>query len=226
MICGGADVARVALDLIPEAARPAEVATVLAEAVELRDRHRAANEQLAAAQAELERQEEADVADAAKAIRSGEEPGKLSAGIVKQRHAVEVAQRNAAALALALQAAEADLAGTMRQHADTWIAQLDAEAVQAQERAVAALAAFEDAVQEMGLAAGASEWVRAGLSDDRWDRRVPTMAVGGVARSSQRRTANGEALRVNELIGFLHEAVQPPAAAPEPILGSAAEASV
>ena len=197
---------------------------MLAEAVELRDRHRAANEQLAAAQAELEAQERADVAAAAEKIRSGAAPGSLSAGVGKARHAVEVAQRNAAALSLDSQAAEADLAGTMREHADTWIGQPDEEAVQARERAVAALNAFEHAVQEMGLAAGASEWVRGGLADDRWDRRVPTMLVGSMAPSSQRMTANGQALTTGELIGFLHEAAQPPAPTPEPILGGAPEA--
>ena len=102
--------ARVALDLIPEAARPPEVAAVLAEAVELHDRHRAANEQLAAAQAELERQEQADVKAAAPSI--------------------------------------------------------------------------------------------------------------------QRATANGQALTIGELIVFLHEAVQPPAPIPEPILGSPSDAPV
>src|SRR4051794_31201596 len=100
--------ARVALDLIPEAARPPEVASVLAEAVELRDRHRGATEQLAAATAELDRQEQADVQAAAEKIRSGAAPGNLSAAVTKQRHAVEVAQRTAAALRLATDAAAAD----------------------------------------------------------------------------------------------------------------------
>jgi hypothetical protein len=90
---------------------------------------------------------------------------------------------------------------------------------------LAALAAFEHATPEMGLAAGSAEWVRSGLSDDRWDRRVPTMAVGTVAPSSQRMTANGEALRVDELVAFLHEAVQPPTPAPVVILSETGEAS-
>jgi hypothetical protein len=68
---------RVALDVIPQIGRPDEVATALAEAADLRDRHREANEALAAAQAELERQEQADVAAAAERIRSGAAPGNL-----------------------------------------------------------------------------------------------------------------------------------------------------
>jgi hypothetical protein len=201
--------ARVAIDVVPEAARPTEVASVLAEAVELRDRLRQAREELAAAQAELEHQEQADVAAAAQRIRQGAAPGNLSAGITKQRHAVEVAQRNAAALALASDAAQADLAETMLAHADEWIEQLERETAQARERAVEAVATFVRNTDEMNSAAGSAAWLASGRADGRWDRRVPVMVAGTVAVSSRSRTANNEPLRVDELVGYLREALEP-----------------
>src|SRR5262249_18541911 len=172
------------------------------------------NQQLAAARAELERVEQADVAAAAKAIRSGEAPGSLSARVTKQRHTVEVAERNAAALGLASEAAQTDLAATMREHSASCVEELERETVEARQRAVDAIAKFESAVGEMGSAAGAAEWVRSGASDDRWDRRVPSMIVGTIAESSRRRTANGEPLGVDELVEYLGESLEPPRATP------------
>jgi hypothetical protein len=55
-------------------------------------------------------------------------------------------------------------------------------------------------------------WLQSGSADDRWDRQ-PRMPLLGIAFSSQRRTANGEPLRVDELVGFLRETVEPPSTA-------------
>jgi hypothetical protein len=206
-------VTRVALDLIPDAARPTEVARLLDEALALRARHREANEALAKAQADLERAEAADVAAAAERIRSGEAPGKLSASISTARHAVETAQRNAAALDLAARAAGDDLAATMREHADTWLVALDEAREQARARARDALDALVVATGALREAASTAAWLRSGLSDDRWDRQPPVMVVGSAAPSSRRTTANQEPLHVDALVGYLREAIEPPSLA-------------
>jgi hypothetical protein len=213
--------ARVALDTIPDLGRPDAVVAVLNEALELRGRLRQARDELVAATAELERQEAADVEAAAKAIRSGEAPGNLSAKVTKQRHAVEVAQRNAAALELASEAAEADLASTMLASADTWAEELHRDREQARERAVAALEHFEAAALEVSRAAGAEAWLRSATTDQRFDRPVPAMLVGTVAPSSRRVTANSEPLHVDALIGWLREALEPPTPTPVTLVETA-----
>jgi hypothetical protein len=202
----------VAIDVVPAIGRPGEVATVLAEAIELRDKHHAAQQALAVAQQELERQEKADVAAAAERIRSGEAPGNLSTGITKQRHAVELAQRNAAALGLAVDAAQADLASTISTSGSGWLKQLERETEDERGHAIEAIDQFERAAHAIQAAASAASWIRSGLTDGHWNHRPSppsAMLVGGLALSSRRRTANSEPLTTAELVGFLREAIEP-----------------
>jgi hypothetical protein len=201
----------VGLDLVPVVGRPDGVARLLDEALALRARHRDAQEHLAAAQAELERQQEADVASAAERIRAGSEPGAVPPAIGKARHAVELAQRNAAAIGLASDAAQADLITSMTTTSAEWLTALDAAGEQARERAVAALDQFDAAAREIGATASATAWVRSGVEDGRFDRRPPQMLVGTVAPSSRRATANSEPLAVPDLVAWLRESIEPTA---------------
>ena len=171
---------------------------------------REANEQLAAAQSELEREQQADRVATAERIRQGAEPGTIAPKIGKLRNAVELAERNAGALALAVEGVQDDLAATMRQHADTWLAALDGEGERARQQALAALDAFDDAVRTLREAAFAASWVRGALDDDRWDRQPRAMLVGSVAPSSRRLTANNEPIAVPDLVGYLRESIDEP----------------
>jgi hypothetical protein len=198
------------VDVIPEIARPEAVDRVLAEALSLRDRLRAAQEELAAAQADLERQEQADVAQAAERIRSGEAPGAIPAAIAKSRQKVELAKRNANALALASEAAQHDLAETMTTNADAWLATLDEETERARKRGRAAIEQLEVATHEIGDAASATSWLRSGIDDGRFDRQPRAMLVGSVATSSKRRTANSEPLAAREILDYCRELLVEP----------------
>jgi hypothetical protein len=66
-------------------------------------------------------------------------------------------------------------------------------------------------------------WLQSGSADGRWDRRPPTPLLG-IAPSSRRMTANGEPLRVEQLVGFLRETVTPPTRAPAPLVVETTEA--
>jgi hypothetical protein len=195
---------------IPDAARPAAVTKVLTEALDLRRRIREAQEELAAAQAELERLEQEDVAAAAERIRAGSGPGAIPAAISKAKEKVELAKRTGSALGIASEAAQADLAAAITVNGETWLAALDRETDKARERGRKALAALEVAVQEVGAAASAASWLRGGLSDGRFDRRPPVATASRVAPSSARRTANSEALRVDEVLSYARELIDPP----------------
>jgi hypothetical protein len=135
---------------------------------------------------------------------------RVSAGIAKARHAVEVAQRNAAALDLAGRAAGDELASAMLESAGDWLDALDAEREQARRAVTEALDAFDEAVRVLAGAASAAAWVRSGQADGRFDRRPGAMVVGSVAPSSRRVTANSEPLHVDALISYLRESIVEP----------------
>lgn len=205
---------RVDVDTVPEVARPPGVAKALGESLELRDRYRRAQEDLAGLEAELRRLEDEDVAQAAERVRAGSAPGNLLAGVTKARAAVETAKRNSAAIGLANDAAQRDLADTLHADGDEWLASLDNEAERARQRGRKALDAVEAALRELAAATSASNWVRSGLSDDRWDRRPSPSRAGAYAASSARATANSEALDRATLLGYMAELLESPAPAP------------
>ena len=200
------------LDVIPQLGRPAEVEQTISEATALRDRARQAQEQSAARQQELEQAERADVEAAAERARAGAALGTTPAAVKKARDQLESAKREAAALALAADGAAVDLVEVMRAQGDAWLAQLDVEAEQARECGRQAIAALEAAARELGTAASASAWLHSGLSDGRFDRQPGATVTAAAAPSSARRTANSEPLRVDELIGYARELIDPPAA--------------
>lgn len=202
--------ARVNLDVLPERARPAEVTLLLDEAATLRDRHRAAREAVALARSELERLQEVDVAAAAERVRAGDAPGAIPPSIAKGRVACEVAERNEQAIGIASQAAQDDLAAVIAQHAQAWLDALDAESEQARARAVEALDVFDEAKSTIAATSAAAMWLRSGLVDERFDRRVGATNAVTVALSSRRVSANQEPFHVDDLIGWLREAVTPP----------------
>jgi hypothetical protein len=90
------------------------------------------------------------------------------------------------------------------------VGRLDAEIQRARERAEKAIGQLEEAVAQIGVAAAAASWLHAAVEDGRFDRRVGPVTTGSIAPSSARRTANGEALRRDQLIGFCRELVEPP----------------
>jgi hypothetical protein len=199
------------------AIRPDEVATAVDEALALRTRHREATEVLAAAQHELERAQRADVAATAEKIRAGSEPGAISAAVTKAKSEVELAKRNEAAIAVASEAAQNDLAAVMQKTSTAWIDSLDAEAANARERASDALEAFESAVREIGSAASAALWVRSAIADSRWDRPQRQAIDGHVARSSARVSANSQPFGSAEIVSWARELLEPPTSTPAPM---------
>jgi hypothetical protein len=200
---------RLNVDVIPEVGRPGAISELLGEALALRDRLRQAQEELAAAQADLEAQERRDVEATAARIRSGADPGTPPPAIQKARHVVELATRTAAALTLANEAAQTDVVAALAEHADTWGATLDAEQQRARERAREAFAALQASLDEIRTAASGAAWVRSGASDSRWDRPQRRMLVGTAAPSSARRTMNSQPLGADELFAYLHELIEP-----------------
>jgi hypothetical protein len=209
----------VALDVIPELARPDPVAEAVAEAVELRDRLRVAKQELAEAEGELERLEQDDVAAAAEKIRAGATPGSIPAAISKARQAVELKTRDARALAVASEAAQADLVGAMTASAGEWVERIEDATGEARERATAALAALTEALDQIATSTSASAWIQVARDDARWDRPPRLMHAGTVAPTSARRTANSEALRVDEVLGYARELIDPPAPPARVVLG-------
>src|SRR5262249_24417595 len=141
---------RVAPDVVPQAGRPEAVATALAEALALRDKQREASDALAAAQAAREQAQQADVVAAAERVRQGTSTGAVPAVVTKAKQAVELAKRDLAALRLAVEGAENDLADVMREHADAWLAALDASAEDSRQHGLAAVAAVADAAGRVG----------------------------------------------------------------------------
>jgi hypothetical protein len=210
---------RVDVDTVPEVARPPGVAKALGESLELRDRYRRVREDLAGLEAELRRlEEEEDVAQAAERVRAGSAPGNLLAGIAKAKHAVDVAKRNGAAIGLANDAVQRDLADRLHRDGDKWLASLDDEAERARQRGRKALDAVETALHELAAATSATAWIRSGLSDDRWDRRLSPTRAGAYAASSARVTANGEALDRPTLVDYMCELLESPTPAPVAII--------
>jgi hypothetical protein len=202
---------RIALDVIPQTARPNEVETAIQAAEQMRARAREAAEAVAAAQAAVDEREREDVEAAAARARAGEPLGTQSRALVKARETLQLAQRDLNAVRLAQTQIEAEVAQTIDTHGDGWLAALNDASEHARARATEALAAFETAVDEAGAAAGAAAWLTAARADGRYDRRVPTMLAGTVAPSSQRATANGAPLQVDALVAWLREAIAPPA---------------
>jgi hypothetical protein len=180
------------------------------EKEKLDDQLRSAQEKLAAAEAALGQQEQADVEQAAERIRSGSSAGSPPAAIEKARREVALAKRNADALRVASEAAAADLVDVITANADEWLTQLGREAERAREHGRKALVTLEAAVGEVAAAASAASWVRSGIDDGRWDRRPGVTTAGTVAPSSARRTANSEALRVDEVLSYARELIEPP----------------
>lgn len=80
----GADVpVRLNPQVVPEAARPEPVVSALKEANALRAKLLTAQEQLASARADLEREEAADVAAAAERVRAGTSLGAIPVAVRK-----------------------------------------------------------------------------------------------------------------------------------------------
>jgi hypothetical protein len=211
----------VSLDVIPEPARPEAVVAALSEAIELRDRLRAAQEERAQSQSALERLEADDVAKAAERIRSGSAPGAIPQAIQKAKGAVELSTRNARALNVASADAAADLAKALTANADTWLKALDDETHHARERAIAALAELDESLGALGALVSAAAGVEGARDDGRWDRPVRQMVGGSIAPSSKRLTANGEALTREQVLAFVGELVEPPSQQTTPTLTAA-----
>jgi hypothetical protein len=208
---------RLDVDHVPEARRPPEVAELVNEARELRDRLRSASEQLAKTQAALEQAESDDAAAASERIRQGGALGAEAPAVGKARKLVNEARRNERALELANGAALVDLASAIRAHSDGWLANLDAELDERRAHALDALAAFEAAVADMRSTASSALWIRGALDGGRFDRPARQPLLGSAAPSSARRTVNAEAMTAGELVGYLRELVEPaPVAIVEP----------
>lgn len=203
--------ASVSLDAVPQVSRPAEVERAVREALELRTRLGEATEALAALEAELEDQQSRDVQKAAERLRAGSPAPAISPAIQKTATALESQRRQISALALAAGAAVDDLASTLQAHSTSWADELDRAEAEARSRATAALEVFERAAADVSAAASAAAWLEAANTDGDFGRRIPRAIVGTVATSSRTVSANGEPFPVTQLLGWLHEALSPPA---------------
>jgi hypothetical protein len=205
---------RVAIDNLPTLARPDTVERAVAEARKLRDRAREATEAVAAAQATVDDLVQRDVEDAAAWARAGEPLGTPGAPLRKAKDALALAQRDLAAIRLAQEGSEEDVAKAIGENADAWTVDLRGEAEQAREAGRTALAALQDACLRLGDAASAEAWLAGATTDSRYDGPTRTMLVGVIAPSSRRVTANSEPLGRDPLLGYLDELLAPPTPAP------------
>jgi hypothetical protein len=204
------------VDAVPTLGRPAEVDQALSEASELRARGRAAQEELAAAQALLEQAQRDDVNRAAELARKGSPLGDVPAAVEKARHQVELAQRAGAALTLATDAAVVDAEQVIRDNADGWLATVDDLREQARQRGLAAVAELEQAARDVSDTAGAARWLRDGLTQAHFDPHVVASMTGLVARSSARATANNQPIELGQLVAYCRELFEPPETAAKP----------
>lgn len=199
--------ARINIDLIPKTARPTSVAQAIKGAEAMRARARAAAEAVAAAQNAVDEVEREDVEAAALRARAGEPLGATNRALTKTRDELLLKQRDLNALRLAQEQAEEDVVDAISERADHWAIELRAEADRAREQGRAALIALKDAFAQIGGSTSAQSWLAAASRDGRYDRAAkPTRAF---ALSSARRTANSEPLSVGDLLGYLHEAIEP-----------------
>jgi hypothetical protein len=203
---------RVAIEVVPQSCRPATVEQRLAEVVALRDRHRSAREQVAAAQAELDAAKQEDLASAAARARAGEALGQVAVSVKKATARLEQEQRDTAAILQALDEATTDLGQAITDAGGDWVDALDREQEAARARALDALDAFQTAVTDLRAAAGARLWLEGALSDQRFDRRAPTPLLGSRAASSARVTANGEPVDAGHIVEWCRELVEAPQA--------------
>jgi hypothetical protein len=203
---------RVAIEVVPQSCRPATVEQRLAEVVALHDRHRAAREAVAAAQAELDAATQEDIATAAARARAGEALGQVAVAVKKATAKLEQEQRDTAAILQALDEATTDLGQAITDAGGDWLDALDHEQEAARARALDALDAFQTAVTDLRAAAGARLWLQGALTDQRFDRQPPSPLLGSRAASSARVTANGEALDAGRLFEWCRELVEPPQA--------------
>lgn len=206
---------RLDVDRIPEVRRPPEVGALVDEARGLRDRVRQATEALAAAQAKLERAEHDDAVAASQRIRQGATIGAEPATVAKARTAVDAARRAERAATLAADACLVDVGSAIRAQSDRWVADLGDEEAKARDHALDALDKFQAALDDMRNAASAIGWIQGANADGRYDRAARVPILGSVAPTSRTRTANGEALRVDEVVAFARELV---AETPAPVV--------
>lgn len=195
---------------VPLVARPKPVGKAVDEALELRDRFRDAQAAAARAQDALEKQEQADVEAAAKAIRSGAPAPAVSTTIKKRRDELEKEQRSANVLRLASETAAMDATEVIRSTSGEWQAALETELEQARDRARDALASFEAALSDARAAAAASLWITNATEDGRFDRPPRPAMLGAYAPGSRRLTANQEPLDATTLLGLARELVEGP----------------
>jgi hypothetical protein len=212
--------ARVALDRIPQLARPPEVEKAIGEALALRDRAREASEAVAAAQANVDELEREDIGAAAARARAGEPLGTPGAALKTAREQLVLEQRAQAAVRLAAEQAEQEVAEKIISSAEPWRAELDAEAERAREHARAAISTLRDDCARIGDALATKSWIGPGVNSGVFDHQPIGVTTGSFAPSSRRRTANSEPLLADELFGYLAELVDPPAAKPTMLLGA------
>jgi hypothetical protein len=202
--------ARVNVEVVPALARPADVERAMMEAIRLRDRAREQAEAVAAAQAAVDEQERRDVEQAAARARAGEALGSPPPALAKARAALQLAQRDLSALRLAQEQAEEAVVHAVTGQTGAWVEALDREAEEARERGRQAVTELAAACQAIGAAGGAKLWIESTQADGRYDRPVRPVVTGSWAPTSAKRTANGEALGVEEVLAFAANLLDPP----------------
>jgi len=202
--------ARINIDLIPQTARPTSVAQAIKGAEAMRARARAAEEAVTAAHNAVDQVEHEDVEAAALRARAGEPLGAQNRALTKARDELLLKQRDLSALRLAQEQAEQEVVEAISERADHWNIELRAEADRAREQGRAALIALRDAFAQIGGTTSTQNWLAAASGDGRYDR--PAKPTRAFALSSAHRTANSEPLSVGDLLGYLHEAIEPVAA--------------
>ena len=205
---------QVNIDNVPRDCRLPAVESAIDDARRLRDQARAAAEQVAVAQRNIDESVQRDVEDAAARARAGEPLGAEGKGVEKARAALLDAQRTLNVTRMAQAGAEDDVAAAITANAEQWTIELAAEGDRAREAARASVDALADALRRLSAAGSATNWLASAIDDQRFDRPARAVIAASRAPSSARRTANGEALGVDEILGYAVELIDPPTSTP------------
>lgn len=200
--------------LVPPNA-PAPVEQAREQVVALRARITQAREQVDAAKVAVREAERHDTEQMAAAIRKGDaEPRSETAKVEALRAALAESERRAAAVELAVGQAEQDLGAAVEKSRARWARDSEARIDKAREAARRALNDLDRAVHELRDARGVADWL---VEDRGFDQGRAVRGVHvGYALSSRSATANNEPLTVDQLVGWMREAIEPPAA-PDPV---------
>lgn len=196
------------------AGAPERVETVRAAALDLRQRVPAAREAVNGAKAGFAAAEDAAVRTRAAALREGSDARPDEDAIAAARAQLDDAERELAALQLAIEESESELGRVVAQERGRWREEAAKAQTRARRAALAAVDRLEASITELHNAQLVEQWLRHG---GRMDAQRPPGTIGlGTLPGSERATANQAQLATGDVLGWLRELVDP-APAPEAV---------